>query len=128
MSDPPDDAAGLPGLLPQLWALLDGDPALLERVTLTGPDVVLPSVFDVTGLAAAASAVATLAVAELGAARAGRPGEVPDVVVDRRAAAAAFRNEAVFAPQGWELPPAWDPIAGDYRTADGWIRLHTNYA
>lgn len=24
------------------------------------------------------------------------------------------------------IPPPWDPIAGDYRTADGSIRLHTN--
>ena len=29
-------------------------------------------------------------------------------------------------PQGWTLPSPWDPIAGDYRTRDGWIRLHTN--
>jgi hypothetical protein len=29
-------------------------------------------------------------------------------------------------PAGWEPPPVWDPIAGDYRAADGWIRLHTN--
>jgi hypothetical protein len=29
-------------------------------------------------------------------------------------------------PSGWKLPPAWDPIAGDYECADGWIRLHTN--
>jgi crotonobetainyl-CoA:carnitine CoA-transferase CaiB-like acyl-CoA transferase len=24
------------------------------------------------------------------------------------------------------VPPPWDPIAGDYPAADGWIRLHTN--
>ncbi|MFI8415808.1 hypothetical protein ACQKDS_04805 [Serratia sp. NPDC078593] len=24
------------------------------------------------------------------------------------------------------LPAAWDPLAGDYATSDGWIRLHTN--
>lgn len=24
------------------------------------------------------------------------------------------------------MPDLWDPIAGDYRTSDGWIRLHTN--
>jgi crotonobetainyl-CoA:carnitine CoA-transferase CaiB-like acyl-CoA transferase len=29
-------------------------------------------------------------------------------------------------PQGWTLPPPWDPVAGDYAAADGWIRLHTN--
>ena len=31
-------------------------------------------------------------------------------------------------PVGWTLPPVWDPIAGDYPAADGWIRLHTNAA
>lgn len=31
-------------------------------------------------------------------------------------------------PVGWEVPSPWDPIAGDYRAADGWIRLHTNAA
>ncbi|MDE2451971.1 MAG: CoA transferase, partial [Burkholderiales bacterium] len=29
-------------------------------------------------------------------------------------------------PQGWQLPAPWDAVAGDYRCADGWIRLHTN--
>jgi hypothetical protein len=26
----------------------------------------------------------------------------------------------------WTLPALWDPIAGDYKLEDGWIRLHTN--
>jgi hypothetical protein len=29
---------------------------------------------------------------------------------------------------GWSPPPPWDPVAGDYRARDGWIRLHTNAA
>jgi len=29
-------------------------------------------------------------------------------------------------PDGWKLPAPWDPIAGDYPTRDGWVRLHTN--
>ncbi|MCI4664921.1 MAG: CoA transferase [Neomegalonema sp.] len=33
---------------------------------------------------------------------------------------------ASFVPDGWRLPPKWDPLSGDYRTADGWIRLHCN--
>ncbi len=31
-----------------------------------------------------------------------------------------------FRPDGWQLAPAWDAIAGDYETKDGWIKLHTN--
>jgi hypothetical protein len=39
-----------------------------------------------------------------------------------------FLAESLFEPAGWERPAVWDPIAGDYRAADGWVRLHTNYA
>ena len=31
-------------------------------------------------------------------------------------------------PSGWQAPEPWDAIAGDYKCADGWIRLHTNMA
>jgi hypothetical protein len=87
---------------------------------------VLPSAFDVTGLATASVAAATLAAAEFLAARTGStPGEV---TVDSRAACAAFAAEGLFTPVGWSRPEIWDPIAGNYQAADGWIRLHTNYA
>ena len=93
---------------------------------ITGPASVLPSRYDVTTLATDAVAAATLGAAELLAAR---NRESPRRVrVDRVAACAAFVGERLFRPDGWELPPVWDPIAGDYRTADGWIRLHTNYS
>jgi hypothetical protein len=48
--------------------------------------------------------------------------------VDSRVACAAFAAEGLFTPVGWSLPEIWDPIAGNYRAEDGWIRLHTNYA
>ena len=87
---------------------------------------VLPSHFDVTGLAAASVAAATLAAAEfLAAGTAARPLPVP---VDSRQACAAFAAEGLFTPVGWDLPDVWDPIAGNYQAQDGWIRLHTNYA
>ena len=98
----------------------------LSEVEITGPAIVLESRYDVTRLAAASVAAASLAVADLLAARTGEPRRA--VRVDRIAACAAFAGERLFAPDGWQLPPAWDPIAGDYRTGDGWIRLHTNYA
>jgi hypothetical protein len=116
--------------LDQVWAALDGAPGATEQVRITGPLALLPSVYDVGALAAASVAAATLAVAELGARRgwtAGAGSDVPEVEIDRFAAAAVFRSEALLRPLGWELPSPWDSVAGDYLAADGWIRLHTNY-
>jgi crotonobetainyl-CoA:carnitine CoA-transferase CaiB-like acyl-CoA transferase len=81
----------------------------------------LGSVFGVTDLSAATVASAGLALAELlGSAH----GMQPDVVVDRRLASLWFGMS--IRPMGWTLPGAWDAVAGDYATEDGWIRLHTN--
>jgi crotonobetainyl-CoA:carnitine CoA-transferase CaiB-like acyl-CoA transferase len=110
----------------RLWSLVGGEQSTLDALTLTGDARVLPSVFDVTGFATACVGVAGLAAAELHAVRNGT--DVDPVTVDAREASAAFTCEALFAPQGWERIGAWDAIAGDYRAADGWIRLHTNYA
>jgi hypothetical protein len=110
----------------RIWHAAGDRADVPERLALTGPRQVLPSVFDVTGLAVASVAAATLAAAEFLAARNGTaPGTV---TVDSRAASAAFAAEAMFTPVGWDRPEAWDPIAGNYRASDGWIRLHTNYA
>lgn len=117
----PDDA----NLLQEVWRTIGGAPDQLSPVAVGGPRTVLPAAFDVTGLAAATVAAAGLAAATTVAVR--RGSAVPAVAVDRRAAAAAFASERLLAPQGWTLPPPWDPVAGDYRAADGWIRLHTNY-
>jgi hypothetical protein len=62
-----------------VWQGLGGDPRCLDRVTVTGPDHVLPSVFPVTAVATGATG------------------------------------------------PLWDPVAGVYAAADGWVRLHTNF-
>lgn len=110
-----------------VWSAVGGDPALAaDHLTTTGERRVLPSCFDVTGFAAAAVGTAALGVARLAAARRGDR-VVPSVSVDTREASAAFVCEHLFTPIGWELPDIWDPIAGDHPTADGWIRLHTNY-
>jgi hypothetical protein len=82
----------------RLWSLLGGDEASLDRLDLVGEPRVLPSIFDVTGLATASIGVATLAVAELRALRAQR--EIDRVTVTTREAAAAFRCEHLFAPVG----------------------------
>ena len=59
-----------------------------------------------------------------GAAATALPGTGGNHSVDRDLASLWFGLS--FTPVGWELPPVWDAIAGDYRCADGWIRLHTN--
>ena len=103
-----------------IWSALGGEadgPGRMQFVE-TGD---LPSVFAVSDLAAASVGAACLAMAELVAAR---HGAWPQATVDRRLASLWFG--ASIRPQGWKAPAPWDAVAGDYRTGDGWIRLHTN--
>ena len=109
-----------------LWSALGGDHTLLESVRFSGIGGGLPSRFHVSELATATIAVATLAAAELWAARRGE--KLRAVTVDRRLAAAAFQCERLLRPLNWTLPALREPLTGDYETADGWIRLHTNYS
>lgn len=116
-----------PALIQRIWeSIVDGTRFDDSNLRLDGPRVTLPAAFDVTGLAVGAVASAHLAAAQLLAARRGS-GPAPEVVIDSREASDAFRAEGRFTPVGWERPALWDPIAGNYPTADGWIRLHTNY-
>lgn len=113
-------ASSVDAVLSDIWTALGGAPEWLRNMRVTGTGD-LPSVFPVTDLASASVGAACLAVAELVAAR---HGASPDVSVDRRLASLWFSSS--LRPQGWELPPAWDAVAGDYQAADGWIKLHTN--
>lgn len=115
-------------LAADLWTDLGGEARCIDAVRFEGPAGILPSVYDVTAFASATVACAATAVAELAAARAGSGTPLPEVTVDRLAASASFRFESLAKPGGWTMPPIWDLVAGDYRTADGWIKLHTNYA
>jgi len=81
----------------------------------------LPAAFAVTDFASGTVGVAGLAASEL---IAGLFGEAPAVTVDRRLVSGWFGMS--IQPVGWSLASPWDPIAGDYATSDGWIRLHTN--
>lgn len=81
----------------------------------------LPSYYAVTDLAAASVGAAGLALRQLSIALGGGAAQVH---ADRRLASLWFGWS--IHPIGWERPPLWDAVAGDYATADGWIRLHTN--
>jgi hypothetical protein len=94
--------------------------AELEVIDFAGEGA-LPSYYAVTDLAAASVGAAALALRQLIIAQGGKPAPVS---VDRRLASLWFGWS--IDPVGWERPPLWDAVAGDYATADGWIRLHTN--
>lgn len=48
------------------------------------------------------------------------------IEINRRLASKWF--DMSIRPVGWEMLPTWDTVAGDYKTRDGWIKLHTNAA
>jgi crotonobetainyl-CoA:carnitine CoA-transferase CaiB-like acyl-CoA transferase len=96
------------------------------QLPVPAPPVTLPdggsftSIFAVSDLAQASIGVAGSALAALVA----RRGDPPSVSVDRDLASAWFQSS--IRPQGWEVPPPWDAVSGDYLCQDGWIRLHAN--
>ncbi|VWX62802.1 Carnitine dehydratase [Burkholderiales bacterium 8X] len=94
----------------------------LQQVDLAGRDPVLPSSFAVGAAAQASIAAAALAACELGQVRGtGRQ----QVSVDLAHAAAECIGW--FSIDGKE-PALWDRFSGLYRSADGWVRLHANFA
>ncbi len=109
-------------MLAQMWSAVGGSEELLDRVTLDGPRI-FSSPYPVADLAAASVAAAGVAVAEFAAGPDGGDGPL-DVLVDRALAGAWYGM--TLRPVGWPLPAPWDPVSGDYRCSDGWIRLHTN--
>jgi crotonobetainyl-CoA:carnitine CoA-transferase CaiB-like acyl-CoA transferase len=107
-----------------LWRRAGLPAEALAKLALTGLDPALPSAFSVGTAAQASIAATALAAAELHHQR-GAPRQ--RVAVDMRHAAAEFRSERLFRVDGQEAQELWDAIAGLYPTADGWVRLHTNF-
>ena len=104
-------------LLGTFIAALGAEPA----PTMFTGESTLTSAFAVSEFAAAAIAAAGVAVSGLDGAIEGRAAEV---TVDRALADAWFAS--AITPVGWQVPSPWDSVAGDYQSADGWVRLHTN--
>lgn len=107
--------------LTALWSLGGLPPQALAGIALTGSDPVFPSSFAVGTAAQTSIAVAALAACELGHER-GAPRQ--RVAVDMAHAAAECTGW--FTLDGQE-PELWDPFAGLYRCADGYVRVHTNF-
>jgi hypothetical protein len=109
----------VPDLLPAVWTSLGGDPDELDRIDVSGPPAVLRSTFPVTDVGAAAVGASLLAATA---------GTGVPVAVDTGALAVALRSERHVRLDGREVGSPFDPLSAFHRTADGWLRLHANYA
>ena len=106
----------------QLWQEAGLPSAALANLRLTGQDPVLPSSFAVGTAAQASIAAAALAASHVGTLRGL---SASGVSVDM--AHAAMECLSHFAIDG-VTPPLWDKFSGAYRCADGWVRIHANFA
>jgi len=109
-------------ILDGVWHTLTGETP--GPVELTGAEDVLPGPYRVAAAATASVAAATLAAGELLKLREIEPGVV---TADTRHAAAAFHSEQLLRVDGVDAESVWAPLSGNYRTTDGWVRLHCNY-
>ncbi|MEO8752218.1 MAG: CoA transferase [Casimicrobiaceae bacterium] len=109
-------------VLAHVWSLAELPSPALRYAQLEGADPVLPSSFAVGTAAQVPIAAAALAASEVGHAR-GHPRQ--EVGVDMRHA--ALECAGWFSIDG-RVPEAWDKFSGLYRCADGWVRVHANFA
>ena len=105
-----------------IWQLSGLPPEALAFARLAGADPVLPSSFAVGAAAQSTIAAAAIAACELGHAR-GAPRQ--EVAVDMLHA--ALECTGWFSIDG-RVPDPWDAFSGLYGAADGWVRIHANFA
>ena len=108
--------------LEALWRDAGLSPEALGDIALPAHAAVLPSSFDVTTATQASLGAAALAAAQIGRARGG-----PAQQVSVDAEHAVLDSLAWFTVDG-RAPNVWDKLSGLYRVADGWVRVHANFA
>ncbi len=108
--------------LQNIWAAGGLPDEALPHAVLTGNDPVLPSSFAVGTTAQSTVAAAALAACELGHAR-GQARQNVRVEMQH----AALECSGWFSLDG-RVPEVWDKFSGLYRCADGWVRIHANFA
>ncbi len=91
------------------------------------PTGALPSSFAIEEFGGAAFACLGLAAAELALAR-GTAQRVGAVRVDAVGVCDALRSEQALRINGEPPGSVWHPLSQIFRAADGWVRLHGNYA
>src|SRR6201991_422294 len=112
-------------ILSNLGPSAGGAASSLDAVTLTGDEPQLPSSFRVAAAAQASIAAAGMAAAQNWQLRSGQS---QHVAVDMQHAVVECRSERYLRVDGKPPGPAWDAIAGIYKTRDQrFVRLHTNF-
>jgi crotonobetainyl-CoA:carnitine CoA-transferase CaiB-like acyl-CoA transferase len=109
-------------VLGDIWRQAGLPAEALAYAKLTGADPVLPSSFAVGAAAQSTIAAAALAACELGHLRGTARQQVG---VDMRHA--ALDCCGWFSLDG-QVPAQWEAFSGLYRCADGWVRIHANFA
>ena len=113
-------------ILADIWISAGGEPSALDRVTLSGEEPQLPSSFRVAAAAQAGVAATAMAAAQIWQLRSGQS---QGIAVEMRHAVVECRSERYLRVDGKPPPPAWDAIAGVYKTRDArFVRLHTNFS
>jgi hypothetical protein len=108
------------GLIQDILTALDSADFAIESLEFVGEGE-LTSAYAVTDLASATIGAAAISLVKL-VERVSQ--KIPAVTINRRLSSLWFGWS--IRPRGWNMPAVWDPIAGDYSTRDGWIKLHTN--
>ncbi len=111
-----------PSLLADIWSLSGLSPDAVGYAQLSGSDPVLASSFSVGSAAQTSIASAALAACELGHVR-GQDRQTVTVAM----AHAAQECVGWFSVNGQVQDP-WDNFSGLYACADGWVRVHANFA
>jgi crotonobetainyl-CoA:carnitine CoA-transferase CaiB-like acyl-CoA transferase len=125
MNVTPDSHTATDSATAAAWRALGGPPESVGLVSYEGADGVLESRLPVRELARATVGAASLAAAELLAARRGAA-EPPAVVVKEGAVATAFVSERHLRIDG-RHPVSFAPLSRFWPAADGWVRTHANY-
>lgn len=108
--------------LDALWRGAGMPSEALGDIDLPAHGPVLPSSFAVATAASASLGAAALAAVQLGRSRGG-----PAQRVSIDAEHAVLDSLAWFTVDG-KAPVLWDKLSGLYRAADGWVRVHANFA
>ncbi|MCX6119425.1 MAG: CoA transferase [Proteobacteria bacterium] len=108
------------------WFALKGKPADLTLLSLCGEPQGLSSKYEVSSFAASAVAIANLSVATLLNEKMERP-IFSKVEVSRTHACASFICDRLATPIDWKFDQDPFDVSGNYKTKDGWIRIHTMY-